>query len=148
MTRILFPNKRDERLEALRDVALFRPCSPAELQRIAGLTTELVVEQHRVLCRTGSIGKEAFIVVEGYAEVRQNGRCIATIGPSGFFGEMALLDHEPRMADVVAVTPMRVLVLHASDLSDALRGSPTLAIKMLEGLGGRLRRAQTEPGTD
>jgi trk system potassium uptake protein TrkA len=144
MTKTLFPSKRDDHLDVLSQVSLFHACSREELRRISALTTEITVEKGRVLCRVGDSGREAFIVVDGFAVVRIGSAQLATIGPGGFFGEMALLDGGPRVADVIATTAMRLLVLTRTELTGMLEASPAVGLKMMRGLGARLRRAETD----
>lgn len=93
----------------------------------------------RSLCEQGSIGREAFIIIEGSAEVKRNGRKVATLGPGDTFGELALLDHGPRTATVTAATPLKVLVIGAREFAGILDEVPPIAHKLLKSLAGRIR---------
>jgi CRP/FNR family transcriptional regulator, cyclic AMP receptor protein len=128
----------------LGEVTLFRGCSPAELRHIGGLTSEVSVPEGRVLCRQGQPGREGFVIIEGEAEVTIDGKPVARITAGGFFGEMALLDGGPRVADVTARTPMRVLVLTRGEFHTLVIDHPRVAWKLLEGIGTRLRRVETD----
>ena len=63
----------------------------------------------------GQVGTRAYVVEQGEVEiVRVRGhrrRSLGKIGPGGIFGEMALVDDEPRMADAIALTPCTCLVI-------------------------------------
>ncbi|MGH9186198.1 MAG: cyclic nucleotide-binding domain-containing protein [Acidimicrobiales bacterium] len=130
---------RDAYLDHLATVPLFRACSKKELQRIARASDEINVEAGRLLTEQGTAGRECFVIVEGTATVRRNGRKVATLGPGDYVGELALLDHGPRTATVVADTPMKVLVLGPREFTGVLDEVPGLHRKLLAGLAGRVR---------
>ncbi len=92
----------------------------------------------------GSIGREAFIIVDGTAEVRRNDKKVATLGPGDCFGELALLDHGPRTATVVATTDLKVLVLGAREFAGILDEVPPIAHKLLKSLAARIRDARRQ----
>lgn len=106
---------------------------------MARASDELELPAGRHLCEQGSIGREAFIIVGGSAEVRRNGRKVATLGPGDCVGELALLDHGPRTATVTATTSLDVLVLGAREFAAILDEVPPIAHKLLRALAGRIR---------
>jgi len=107
------------------------------------MTTPLSVRAGQVVCREGQPGQEAFVVIEGEAEVSIGGSEVARIGPGGFFGELALLDGGPRVATVAALAPMELLVLTRAELYGVIEDAPRVAVRMLEGVGHRLRLVET-----
>lgn len=132
---------KDE-LELLGRVPLFSHCSQAELRDIARLGTQLDIPEGRELITEGTRGVEFFLVVEGEAECTVRGTTVAVLGPGDYFGEMALLDGGARSATIRAASPMRVTVLHASEFSSLLRAAPSISLKLLANLAGRLRDAE------
>ena len=80
----------------------------------------------RELIRQGEPGHEFFVVVEGEAEVRRDGRLVAIKGPGSFFGETALLLDRPRNASVVAKTAMTIDVIDRRDFRRLLEDYPYL----------------------
>lgn len=106
---------------------------------MARASDEVDLASGRVLCEQNSVGREAFVILEGTAEVRRNGRKIATLGPGTCVGEMALLDHGPRTATVTATSDMKVLVLGAREFSAIVDEVPPIAHKLLKALAGRVR---------
>lgn len=111
---------------------------------MARASDEVDLPAGRHLCEQGSIGREAFVIVGGKAEVRRNGRRVATLGPGDCFGELALLDHGPRTATVTAVTDIDVLVLGAREFAGIIDEVPPIAHKLLKTLAGRIRELDTK----
>lgn len=132
---------KDQRIALLKGVDLLSGCSINELRQIASLVTELDVPGGETLARQGEIGKEFFIIVSGKARASRNGVSLATLSPTAFFGELALLDGGKRTATVVAETDLRLLVLTRSEFKELCRSHPSVANKMLVELGARLRTA-------
>jgi CRP-like cAMP-binding protein len=138
----MFTNRRpDPKVEALREVDLFRRCSTAELREVARITTACTFAAGALLCRQGAYGRQAFVVLDGQAVADVDGTVVGEIGPGAVVGELALLDNRPRVATVTAVTPVRTLVLSAAEFSRLLEAAPSAARRMLVDLGGRLRTA-------
>jgi CRP/FNR family cyclic AMP-dependent transcriptional regulator len=129
---------RDEYLNHLKTVPLFARCDKAQLTEIAKVADELTVKAGTVLMREGEIGRELFLVVEGTADVARNSQVVATIGPSDFVGELAVLAHAPRNATVTARTDMDVLVMTSAALSQLLDDIPGLAKHLLYEVAERL----------
>lgn len=111
---------------------------------MARASDELALPAGRHLCEQGSTGREAFILVGGSAEVRRNGRKVATLGPGDCVGELALLDHGPRTATVTATTDVDVLVLGAREFAGILDEVPPIAHKLLKALASRIRELDTK----
>jgi CRP/FNR family cyclic AMP-dependent transcriptional regulator len=130
---------REQYLEHLAAVPLFRGLTTKELRDIAKATVELDIEEGKEFVTQGDVGREAFVIVEGKAEAFRNGKKIAELGPGDCVGELALLDHGPRTASVIAATPLTVLVLGPREFAGVLDEVPTLGHKLLEALAGRVR---------
>jgi CRP/FNR family transcriptional regulator, cyclic AMP receptor protein len=126
-------------LDHLVQVPLFSACTKKELQAVSRASDEVKLPAGKVLCEQGSVGREAFVVVEGEAEVRRNGRKIATLGPGACIGELALLDHGPRTATVTAGTDLTVLVLGAREFAGIIDEVPSISHKLMKALAGRIR---------
>ena len=139
--------KRTSYTELLAQVELFRGCTKKELAAIASTTVAVDQPAGAVLCRQGSIGTQAFVVVDGKAVVSIDGIDVADIGPGSFFGEMALLDGGPRVATVTAATPMQLLVLSRPEFNRLILDVPKVARRMLEAVGTRLRQVEQSPNS-
>ncbi|HYZ99829.1 MAG TPA: cyclic nucleotide-binding domain-containing protein [Acidimicrobiales bacterium] len=135
---------RDQYLNHLASVPLFAGATTRELRAIAKATVELNIDEGREFVTQGDVGREAFVIVEGQAEVRRGGQKIGGLGPGDCVGEMALLDHGPRTASVIAATPLTVLVLSPREFSGLLDEVPSLTHKILAALAGRVRQLDSQ----
>ena len=94
----------------------------------------------RTLVEKGSRSTDVFFLLEGRAEVllySASGRevCVNDIGPGDIFGEIAVLDGEPRSASIVALSDLRIATMRASDFMTCVESSPAAGIsKLAEGL--------------
>lgn len=131
--------RRESYLDHLASVPLFSACSRRELAKIAKAGDELTVEDGHVFVRQGDAGRECFVVIEGKAVVKRGNRKVATLGPGDCVGELALLDHGPRTATVVADGDMRVFVLGARQFAAVLEDVPSLSRKVMGALATRVR---------
>jgi CRP-like cAMP-binding protein len=140
--------RADSKIDHLADVGLFKSCTRSELKELAKISTQTEIPAGHAFCREGEAGREFFVVIDGEAKVTIGGDDVATVGPGGFVGEMALLDGGPRVATVTALTPMRLLVLSRAEFVELLAHVPSASRRILEGLGARLRAAdaQLHPG--
>ena len=132
---------RDSKANALRSSWLFSDCNRKELALLESACDEVVVHPGSVLCEEGKVGKEFCLIVSGRAKVTKNNHEVAMLGPGDGFGELSLLDQQPRSATVTAITPMEVLVLPAREFASVLEQIPSMAIRLLETISLRLREA-------
>jgi CRP/FNR family transcriptional regulator, cyclic AMP receptor protein len=125
----------------LAKVPLFSDCSQRDLQTIARVVREIPHPAGTVIAREGDPGVGLFILLDGTAEVSIGGRKKATLGPGEFFGEIALLDGGPRTATVMAKTDVNMLGLTEWVFRGLMSEHPTIALKTLQQMAGRLRVA-------
>jgi CRP-like cAMP-binding protein len=126
-------------LKHLAQIPLFSACSTRDLQKIARAADELSIDEEREIVTQGAVGRECFVIVEGEAAVKRNGRRIATLGPGDHFGELALLDGGPRTASVFAESPITLLVLGQREFTGLVDEVPGLALKIMSSLAARIR---------
>ncbi len=133
--------KSEKHSEWLERVALFEGFSPEELQRVADLGEEIDLAPGSVIVDQGDPGLDCYVVVEGIASVYVAGDYIAAIRPGSMIGEMALVDHRPRSATVVADTQMRLLRLRSQAFRTLLDEMPKASERVMATLTARLRRS-------
>jgi CRP-like cAMP-binding protein len=130
---------QDRRTELLAGCRLFSGVTPPDLATVAQRAIEVEFPANHVFARQGEIGTGFFLIIDGSVRVVRGGETVATLGPGDFFGELSVLDGQPRVAQVVTVEPTRCLALASWDFEQAVLESPTLALSILRGLAARLR---------
>jgi CRP-like cAMP-binding protein len=99
----------------------------------------------RTLVEKGSRSKDVFFLLEGRAKVllySSSGRevCVHNIGPGDTFGDIAVLDGEPRSASIMAASELRVAVMRAKDFMTCLESSPAAGLWLARNLASGVRR--------
>lgn len=130
---------KKQKIDHLRKVALFADLTPRTLGAIADLATEIEVEPGRYIVRQGQVGTGFYLIVNGKTRVVHDGKVIATLGPGEFFGELSLLDQQPRMAHVIAEGPTTCLALASWDFTKLLEKNPKVTLSILREVARRLR---------
>src|ERR671939_803766 len=129
---------RDGKVDLMRRVPLFAKLRGKALQEVAAIADEIDLPKGKELARQGDRGREFFVVLDGEAEVRKDGRRVNTLGKGDFFGEIALVTKMPRTASVTTATPVRALVITERDFNALLKRSPEVSHSIVEALGERL----------
>ena len=128
----------NQKIDLIRKVPLFSRLSKPELRDLAMLADEIDLRDGKEMTRQGHPGREFFVLLEGTADVRKNGRKINSLGPGDFFGEIALVSREPRTATVTATSPVRTLVITDRSFRRLLDESPQVKTKVMEAMAKRL----------
>ncbi|HLM08685.1 MAG TPA: cyclic nucleotide-binding domain-containing protein [Thermoleophilaceae bacterium] len=115
---------------ALRGIELFDGLSRKQRKLLALRADEVDVEPGTVLCSKGKTPHEFFVIEQGTARVVRDGQFLNELGPGDFFGEMGLLEDAPRNADVVAETPLTLMVLSGPAFKELEREAPKLARRL------------------
>jgi CRP-like cAMP-binding protein len=131
-----------ELTELLEDVRLFSKCTARQRRTIARHAQIAELPAGVELVREGEPGDALFVIIDGTAVVQQGGEELNRVGPGAYFGELAILDGEPRSATVVADSDVRVAVIGIRMFRTLLREFSDLAEQLLIGLAGELREAR------
>jgi CRP/FNR family transcriptional regulator, cyclic AMP receptor protein len=95
----------------LTAIPIFSQLSDEEAKRLATFATETSAAEGQILMKEGDYSTELIAIEEGTADVIRDGQKIASLKQGDLIGEMGLLEREPRNADVIATSPMRLLKL-------------------------------------
>ena len=131
-----------ELTDLLADVRLFSKCTARQRRTVARHAQTAELPAGVELIREGEPGDALFVILEGEAVVQQDGVELSRVGPGAYFGELAILDGEPRSATVVAATDVKVAVIGIRMFRTLLREFSDLAEQLLIGLAGELRDAR------
>jgi diguanylate cyclase (GGDEF)-like protein len=136
--------------DLLAKVPLFSHLAPEHLTRIADGTREEEYSEGDEIVSLGDAGQTMYVLLEGRVEVLYPGRSqsltFARLDAGDFFGEMALLNNEPRSASVRAMTPVRVLAIEKDDFRSLVEESTQAAFALLEALSYRVRSVGIQAG--
>ncbi len=134
---------KTEVVNRLAAVPLFAGLSKKELGAIAGTAKEITHDAGDLLAKQGDTGVGFFLILNGTARVVVGGRTRRRLGSGDTFGEIALMDNGSRTASVVAESPVQLLGITAWDFRRLLAQHPSITLKLLEGVAGRLRTASS-----
>jgi CRP/FNR family cyclic AMP-dependent transcriptional regulator len=136
----------------LEKVPLFGQLGPADLQRVLELARERAYPKNSVILFEDDPGDALYVVATGQVKVvliGEDGRevILSVLGEGEFFGEMALIDDEPRSAHVIAMEDSTLVVLRREDFTNILMQVPAIALALLKELSRRLRRVDEKVGS-
>jgi CRP/FNR family transcriptional regulator/CRP/FNR family cyclic AMP-dependent transcriptional regulator len=129
----------------LRAVPIFADLSQGDLETLATFVGYKQLPKGAFVVTQHERGSTLFLLVAGRVKVSltsPDGRELALnyLDAPSHFGEMSLVDSEPRSADVIACTDIELLTLDAKDLSKAIQLQPRLALSLIATLSRRLRQ--------
>lgn len=128
-----------DKVLVLRDVPLFRGLSGEELYPVAEIAAVESLEASAEIVRQGDPSDDLYVVLEGELCVVKDGEVVGALGPSKTFGELGVLDGEPRAATVRSVSACRLLRIPRTELEALLDESPELAKGIIRTLLGYVR---------
>ncbi len=128
------------RLPLLRPVPIFRGLTKVALLQVARRAVEVSYPPDSVIVQEGDPGDSLCIICRGTVAVMKGERVIAHLESGDFFGEISLIDGEPRSATVIATDDVELLTLSA-DAFDTLLNDPYFSRAALRSLALRFRSA-------
>jgi CRP-like cAMP-binding protein len=126
--------------ELLSSVPLFEGLSKKHLQQVLKLATRIDAAEGKVLTREGEEGREFILILEGDVEIRKGDDVIATQSAGSYIGEIALIEHQPRTATVVATTPVVLDVIGQREFATLLEDEPEIGKKIKATAAERLAK--------
>lgn len=131
----------DEKAAALARVPLFAGISGESMAHLAAATGEQEFAAGQFVVRQGQVGTGLYLIVSGSVKVMRGADELARLGGGEFFGELSVIDQQPRNASVQAAEPTTCLALASWDLLALLESDPQLALNLISGLVARVRSA-------
>ena len=130
-----------EKVLFLKSIDLFRTLPGEELAQIAEIAEEMPISSGGLVFGEGEPGDALYIVVEGKVRVHKGDRHLAELGERECFGEMSVLDSEPRSASVSAIGETLLLKIGREEFRDILAERPEISVGIMKVLSRRLRDA-------
>jgi CRP-like cAMP-binding protein len=121
---------------SLRRIKILADLNDAQLSHLSDFMELQRIPQWTTVVRQGDAGDAMFLILEGELRARvmagEHETILATFGPGDFFGDMALFDHGPRSADVVANADSSLLRISSIAFARLAREAPALATPFLQ----------------
>lgn len=141
-----------EELELLRTVPIFSELTGEDIASLGRLSSRRRYPKDQVVFFENEEGDFFFMILEGRIKVTilgDDGRevILSVLGPGDFFGEMALLDNEPRSATAIAVEDSELISLHRTDFQTVLTENRSITSALIKSLTARLRKANHQIST-
>jgi CRP/FNR family transcriptional regulator, cyclic AMP receptor protein len=133
------------REQAVARAPLFASLSKRDLRSLAEVTSVERFQAGSTVVKEGAPGTAFFVILEGRAKVVIGSRTVTGLGSGDFFGEISVLDGDPRTASVVADSSLLCLKLGGSHFLQLLFDQPKLMLKLLREVARRLRAAESPP---
>ena len=139
---------KDNVIPKLRGLPVFADLGTDELDTLAGMVAYRRAPKGAFLVTQHERGGCMYLLVSGRVKVSlasPDGKELALsyLEAPAHFGEMSLVDSEPRSADVIAVSDVELLALESKDLAAAIQVQPRLALSLIAALSRRLRETIT-----
>ena len=123
----------------LRNVSLFTGMPPRELSHLAGIAEEVIYSEGESIIVQDEHGDSMFLIVEGNVLIHRNERDLAELKAKDYFGEMSILDGEPRSASATATSDCLLLRIKQADFHEILSQRVQVAMTIIKTLTQRLR---------
>lgn len=124
----------------LAEVPLFTGLKGKQIKSIAGaFARERSYDGGEVIEKEGGSAVAFYLITGGSVEVHKGEKLVSKLGRGQFFGEMALIDNQPRSATVTAAEPAKCLVMPVWSFKATLQKDPKIAMGVMKELARRLR---------
>jgi CRP-like cAMP-binding protein len=133
-----------DKASALAAVPLFAGISAESMERLAAVSGEQEFAAGQFIVRQGQVGTGLYVILSGSVKVLRGSEELTRLGKGEFFGELSVIDQQPRNASVEAAELTQVLALASWDLLALLESDPQLALNLIKGLVTRVRLAVDE----
>ena len=129
----------EELADTIAGFALFADLSTPQREHVVDVFGEQWFADEEKVLRQGLSGSGLFVILDGSAAIRIDGVDRATLRAGDYFGEISCLLGEAPTADIVAIGPLRCLVLAVSQVESFLKANPAVMYRLLQGEARKVR---------
>ena len=138
----------DALIDSLSKIWLFNGLAQDDLVQLSQLAKTRVYKARETIVSKGDPAGEFYVLLRGRAKVTAQGKegadtAINVMGPGEVFGEVGILDGQPRSATVTTLEECEMAVVDKRAFDGLLAASPAVAIRLLTVLAGRIRELTT-----
>jgi CRP/FNR family transcriptional regulator, nitrogen oxide reductase regulator len=147
MDKQLLNNLKQESSLIFKQSPIFATLNEDEVHELSALAKEKRLVQNETIFWEGDASDCFYIVAEGKVKVTKlasTGKeiILSFFGPGEMFGEVAVFENKPYPASAQAISETRLISIKKSDFLDLLMKHPSVSLKIISILSGRLREAQ------
>lgn len=130
--------------QVLYQIPFFAAMKSEEIKSLARLGEKQTFSAHQLICKEGNAGDSLYVILQGQvridkANAQQEVIKVARLKAGEFFGEMALIDRQPRSASVTTLVACELFIIHRQDFLNMLTHSPHMVADVLLSLSLRMR---------
>jgi CRP/FNR family cyclic AMP-dependent transcriptional regulator len=123
-------------LELLRQTDLFQGLTPEELGKITGISAKENHDAGAVIFEEGQVGEKFYLILKGEVRISKlipgvGEEALVILKKGSYFGEMSLIDNQPRSAHAICNKPSELMVIEQADFEKLLQKDKELAYKLL-----------------
>jgi CRP/FNR family cyclic AMP-dependent transcriptional regulator len=123
-------------LELLRQTDLFQGLTPEELGKITGISAKENHDAGAVIFEEGQAGEKFYLILKGEVRISKlipgvGEEALVILKKGSYFGEMSLIDNQPRSAHAICNKPSELMVIEQADFEKLLQKDKELAYKLL-----------------
>ncbi len=134
-----------KKIQILKSIDILSFLHEATLERLAEESLELSLHPKEVLFNEGEDGKTMYIILEGEVRIYKKDIEITTMGPGSIFGEMALIEKQPRSASVEAIGDIELIEINEEQFQRYFAGQPQVLMALMKTMSARFRRSLGNP---
>ena len=133
------------KIQVLKSIDLLSFLHEDTLERLAEESREVILKPDEMVFHEGEEGKTMFVLLEGEIRVFKNDVEITVMGQGSVFGEMALIESQPRSASVQALGPITLLEINQKQFHRYFASQPQVLMSLMKTMSSRFRRTLGTP---
>ncbi len=133
------------KIQILKSIDILSFLHEATLERLAEESIELTLRPQETLFHEGENGKTMYIILNGEVRIFKKEMDITTMGPGSIFGEMALIENQPRSASVEALEHVELIEINEEQFQRYFAAQPQVLMALMKTMSARFRRSLGTP---